>query len=171
MNDGEVLGFQNLREKFINYYFQKNSIKSSRKRKRNNEIEADEVNNLPIGHVIPIFGIGLDNFTNLSEKLKQIRSQNRGSYLNCTLKNGVVHFFSLFNSTFQNDLIQIKEIKKIKCEIVDQNFNRLYGFHGPPGRGVAFLFEVEYLNGQFNTLHYCLGNKCQYGCLVSSFKV
>ena len=128
-------------------------------------------NDLPRGHPIAIHGIGFDTFQNLSQKIKIIRTNNRNLNLNLKLKNGIIQFFSLFNEQFQNDLSNIQEITNIKCQSITQEFNTTYGYHGPPGRGVAFIFEVKLVNGTQNSNHYCLGNMCEYGCSVSSFKI
>ena len=166
-SESEIYGSQKLREQFAQIYFEK---QKSKKRKRSNS-NSNLSNDLPRGHTIPIHGIGFDTFQNLSQKIKNIRTNNKNLNLNLKLKNGIIHFFSLFNEQFQNDILNIEEITNIKCQPVTEEFNTTYGFHGPPGRDVAFIFEVKLVNGTTNLNHYCLGNMCQYGCSVSAFKI
>ena len=171
--DSEILSNQNIRDKFVNLYFQSRRENQSRKRKRS-EIEEgnlDSINEYPHGHKIPIHGIGFDNFTNLSRRIREIRTQNRGSNLNMILKTGVIQFFLLFNRNFQQDMLNFQEVSDIECQTISQTFNDENGFHGPVGRGVAFIFHVKTSDGERKPRHYCLGDKCDYGCDRKYFKV
>ena len=173
--DNTLIGFFRLRKNLTNIYFERHNLK----RKRNENINSDNLNNnnnlqdenFNSSSKLFIYGIGHGTFNYLSQKIKDIRSQNSGQKLNSIHQNGVISFFSLFNTELQNDLNRIKFTRSIYCRIVDDQFNQTWGYHGPVNRGTAFLFENVLLDDSIESKHYCLGNGCPYGCLMSSFRV
>ena len=78
-----------------------------------------------------------------------------------------------YNLTFRRDLKAFKLTKRIFCRQINADFNSTFGYHGPPDRGVAFIFEVELIDGSEGEKHYCLGPICHgstVGCCEKYFK-
>ena len=175
-----LMGHEKLREKLVKIFLPFNiesrkGTKRRRKRKRKNENE-DE-NTIENISKYCIYGLGAGSFRSLSTIIKNIRTsvnqdpQNALNYLNLIQKNGVISFFSLFNTRFQNELPGFMNIEHIECRRIDDDFNRRFQYHGPPGQGVGFVFHVKLLNGQNETKHYCLGHQCHRGCKEEYLKV
>ena len=171
-----LIGHEKLRKKLSELFFPENNVRpisNRRKRKRKNEIEEaiEQISKYAI------YGIGVGSFSFLSTQIKTMRTHvntdpgNGSNFLNLVQKNGVISFFSLFNIKFQNELPSFKEIENIECKRIDAAFNSRFGYHGPVGQGVAFIFHVKLMNGVSETKHYCLGHQCERGCKEQYFKV
>ena len=177
INDSEIVGHKSLRDKLKDIYFEATKKKKRRKKKKRKRepLDSDED-----GHItteapeeIPIYGLGVGNFDKLIWKIRIIRTQYRGRYLSFKVKNTIIQFFSIFNKQFQNESEEFRDISKIECRIISREFNDKYGFHGPPGRGVAFIFHVVLMSGETDERHYCLGynRNCDTACSADYFAV
>ena len=167
----------NLRLKLQNLYFQKTLSGTKRKRQeKENESNSENERNLqPIdaGEIISILGIGQNNFEGLRKSIQRIRKENQGNSLSFIHQNGVIYFFSLFNQEFQKILPTIMRFESIECVTIDSEFNSQNGYHGPPGRGTAFIFHyITTESERMTQKHFCLGNICSSGgCHLKHFKV
>jgi len=86
-------------------------------------------------------------------------------------REGIIGFFTAFNETFRNELPTIALVQAVEAHTVDDPFNVQYGYHGPPGRGRAFLFSLLRSDGTREMRHFCLGasGDCEDGCRLQDF--
>lgn len=171
--DKTLIGFHKLRTRFINHFFEKLNRKRRRTEISNSHDDNSEnqIIEFDQNKKFLIFGLGEGTFHELSSKIREIRTQNSGRSLSFKFQSSIISFFCLFNLQLQQDLSNIKYIKAIRCEVITQSFNRTWGYHGPVGRGVAFIFEIILTDDTLDDKHYCLGHGCPHGCLLSSFRV
>ena len=174
----KLLGNDSLRKKISNVFFPSNNNNNNNKqnnrgKKRKRQDLNDSTDREMIKkHRFPIPGLGMNTPVGHKCTLREIRTKSVGNNLDYRYKIATISYFSLFNSKFQKKLSSIQDIVQIECKLIDRSFNQKYGFHGVPGKGVAFLFHMVLNDGSNCTEHYCLGNttrECSYGCCIDDF--
>ena len=184
--NGSLLANKTIIKNFRNFYFHSdNDIiknKKSKKRKRKNEaigsnkrqlLDKEDNPEIEIPETIYIFGYGKQKFSRFKKIFQNMRTNKVNQYLTYAEQNALITFFLFYNPTFRKDLELFSLIKKIFCRRIDQDFNLTYGYHGPADLGVAFIFEVQYIDGSEGERHYCLGPICyesKVGCCEKYFK-
>lgn len=165
----QLYGHQSLQKQLLQFitFTKPSKSRKGAKRKREAMTHPEEIRRKKF----PIFGQGYDTFTNFLIKFQRLRSNSVGQDLNFADKSAIISFFSLFNRSFREQIPYIREIEKIHCKLIDQDFNDENGFHGPPGQGVAFVFHIAFNDGTKAAKHFCLGGQnCDYGCRLDDFK-
>lgn len=170
IEDDILIGHVALKLKLTKKYFKpnnkKNASRSGRKRDRKRKRE-DASMETPT--IFCIHKLGVGSFDQLSEAARNVRTKFANKFLPYIYQMAIIQFFLLFSVKFREEMKKVVMVNKIKCAIVSDRFNQMYGYHGPPNRGVAFVFYFKRKNGNLYSKHFCLGNRCDYGCTVEQF--
>ena len=144
-----IIGDNALKFKLSKRYFKpqihpRNENHTENRNRRKCKRSFDEENeDFETPKIFSIYKIGVGSFYQLSYKIQRIRSANEFTFLNYPLTIGVLQLFSLFNHSFRQALNEFKEVDRVECANITQEFNRRWGNHGPPEMGVGFIFHMK----------------------------